>query len=229
MKKPTIKEQLDALRELAFLYSQAAIFYKPRRFEHCHDENNDGGLGKLAREIALAYLTASEVIVAAKKRLLATGFNVPDSWLTVHAVGHVQTKCERVTPPTGKKRRAEPRLLTVVTDKGADTIALEKACDEMHAAILRLEVQSGAPVDTGQVAKELPALPMLPDEIRSDAMSLERLCRLFMNRKNVRADKIKPILEQYDLHRVHPKKNLWTIRLEGLDKATRERLAPKMN
>ncbi|MBN1556187.1 MAG: hypothetical protein JXA11_15710 [Phycisphaerae bacterium] len=79
-----------------------------------------------------------------------------------------------------------------------------------------------APEDVIDVtAKELPLV-----EVRTAPMSLTELCRRYMNR-TVRADKIKPILEQHQLRREHPKKNLWTICVDRLDKAMRERMMRK--
>jgi hypothetical protein len=161
MKKANAKEQLDALRNLAYLYSNAATFYGPRRFEHItFDRQDDGGLKELHRETSKAYREAYVTIRAARKKLLTTGFAVPDPWLTVHAVGQVGMKWEWLNPPTSKKRRAgKPKYLMVVTDTGADIAGLREACDEIHAAILRLEAREGVADDIGAVDNDLPALP----------------------------------------------------------------------
>lgn len=98
-----------------------------------------------------------------------------------------------------------------------------------EAVFVRLAVKLGIAEneDMADVARKV-KLSLPPSaEVRSNPMTLAQLCRRYMNKENVRADKIKPILEQYDLHREHPNKNLWTVRLDGLEKATRERLTRK--
>jgi hypothetical protein len=98
-----------------------------------------------------------------------------------------------------------------------------------EAVFIRLAVKLGVAEgeDMAQVsAKVKPVLPQ-SDEPRSDPMTLEELCRRYMNKKNVRAEKIKPILERLGLRRVHPRKNLWTVRLDLLEKAPRERMTQK--
>jgi hypothetical protein len=153
----SIQEQLEALRDLSWLYSQARTFYKPQRFEDTDAE----GMRSLWREATKAYLEASQKIEAAKKKLLATGFDVPDSWLTVRAVGRVGMSESLLEVPKrgGKKKSAgKPKTLAVLTDTGADLDALDAVCKEIYVAALRLGVQQG---DVGGGAAN-PNLPLQP-------------------------------------------------------------------
>lgn len=153
----SIQEQLEALRDLSWLYSQARIFYKPARFE----DMDSKGLWEWCREAAKCYLEASRKIEVAKKKLLATGFNVPDSWLTVRAVGRVGMSESLLEVPKrgGKKKSAgKPKTLAVLTDTGADLDALDTVCKEICLAALRLGVQQG---DVGGGAAN-PNLPLPP-------------------------------------------------------------------
>jgi hypothetical protein len=157
MSKVDSKAQLEALRDLGWLYSQARTFYEPRRFEDADAE----GMRSLWREATKAYFEASQKIEAVKKRLLATGFNVPDSWLTVRAVGRVSLTESRLDAPKakGKKRRGQkPEWLAVMTDAGADLDALDTVCKEIYVAVLRLGVQQGH-VGGGAANPNLPLQP----------------------------------------------------------------------
>ena len=133
----TVQDQLDALRELLWLYSQAKLWGAPRRFEYagadarsCKEERQE-----LTREMVHAQLDVSRRVRNARKRLLATGFPVPDPWLTVRVVGQLSTQYTAATK--GKKET------TALVDGGADLEALEGACREISVAILRLEAQVG--------------------------------------------------------------------------------------
>jgi hypothetical protein len=142
MSKANVKAQLEALRDLGWLYSQARIFYGPQRFEDTDVE----GMRQLWREATKANWQASQKIEAAKKRLLATGYDVPDSWLTVRAVGRagMSEGLLDAPKPKGKKRRGKkPQRLAVMTDPGADLEALDTVCKEIYVAAMRLAAQQG--------------------------------------------------------------------------------------
>jgi len=131
----TVQDQLDALRELLWLYSQVTLWGAPRRFEYAgaHVKAGEKERRELAREIAHAQIDASRRVRDAQKRLLATGFPVPDSWLTARVVGQLST--QHTAAGKGKKEMA------VLVDSGADLGALETVCREISVAMLRLEAQ----------------------------------------------------------------------------------------
>jgi hypothetical protein len=130
-----VQDQLNALRELAWLYSQAKLWGAPRRFRYAGASVKRGRKERqqLQRETVHAHIDTSQRIRDAQKRLLATGYSVPDSWLTVRAVGQVSSQYTVA-------RKGKPET-AVLIDSGADQEALDAVCREMHAAMLRLEAQ----------------------------------------------------------------------------------------
>lgn len=169
----SIQEQLEALRDLGWLYSQARTFYKPRRFE----DMDSKGLREWCREAVKSYLEASRKIEAAKKKLLATGFDVPDSWLTVRAVGRVgMSESLLEVPKRGgeKKSAGKPKTLAVLTDTGADLDALDTVCKEICVARLRLEAKQ----ESGKLSKDanlnLPPPPPPPKRTEEKAAEFIR-------------------------------------------------------
>ena len=130
------QDQLNALRELAWLYTQLKLWGGPRRFvyagadaEHSREERL-----QLKLEMMHANMDASRDIRKARKRLLSTGYPAPDSWLMVEVVGQLS---EEYTTAAGKKPEK-----VVLTDSGVDLKALESVYREMHVAILRMESQT---------------------------------------------------------------------------------------
>jgi hypothetical protein len=62
-------------------------------------------------------------------------------------------------------------------------------------------------------------------EERSAPMTLKEIAERYLGRTDVRPEKIKPILEKdHDLKRVAEGRNLWTVRIDTMDKATRDRM-----
>ena len=77
--------------------------------------------------------------------------------------------------------------------------------------------------DMGEVGP--PSLPATPlSETRCVPMPLVELCRRYMDDKDARSDKVKPLLARYGLRQEVTAKNKWTIRLDDLDAKTRERI-----
>ena len=129
------EEQLSALRELLWQYSQAKLWGAPRRFEYvgaqvkrCADERR-----QLQREMTQAHIKVMQRLHTAQKRLLATGYPVPDSWLTVRTIG--QTSTQHTASRKGQREKV------VLSDSGADMAALDAVCREMSAAAIRLEAR----------------------------------------------------------------------------------------
>jgi len=130
------QDHLNALRELAWLYAQANLWGGPRRFEYAGasvEHGNEERL-QLKREMVHAHRGVFQNIRKARKRLLSTGYPVPDSWLMVEVVGQLS---EEHTAAAGKKPEK-----VVLSDSGLDLKALEYVCREMHVAILRLESEA---------------------------------------------------------------------------------------
>jgi hypothetical protein len=95
-------------------------------------------------------------IVAARKKLLATGFIVPDSWLTVRASGKLDLCRPGLmrNPDTGKvNATAKKANLLVLTDEGPDVAGLATVCREIEAAMLRLEAAPTAAPETNKSPK----------------------------------------------------------------------------
>jgi hypothetical protein len=59
---------------------------------------------------------------------------------------------------------------------------------------------------------------------RTPPMTLAELARRFSGKPDARGDKWKPTLERHGLKRVRGRARLYTIALDGLDKATRRRM-----
>lgn len=98
-----------------------------------------------------------------------------------------------------------------------------------EATFVRLAVKLGLADEKGMAevaAKVRPALPPRAG-LRSNPMSLQELCRQYLNKTQVRADKMKSMFNARDLRREHPKKSLWTICIDGLDPAIQDRLTRK--
>jgi hypothetical protein len=148
-----VARQLEALGELYTLYHRLS------------------GAGPIRREAATAAASAAlgasfkarcwnlkdlgPRIVAARKKLLATGFPVPDSWLTVRTVG----KLDLCRPgfgdawAKGKKPTAKQIGLLVLTDEGADVAGLDLVCRKIEAAMLKLEAATQTTGPAGTVRR----------------------------------------------------------------------------
>jgi len=124
--------QLQALRSLAWLYSQSRLWGNPRRFEFTL---GDKDASELRNEALRSHIDNREKTESAKKHLLATGYDVPDSWLTVRYVGDLGR-----TDSAATDNKPE---MTVITDSGADLLALDAVLREMYVAGLRLEAKTG--------------------------------------------------------------------------------------
>ena len=158
----TTAKQLEALDELAWLYDQAAMFYRPKRHEATGTAAEVKELGTLERELDKGYRRAGLRILAAKEKLLATGYDVPDSWLTVRATGMVSASGRLLDLCIYDKPAEERKRIVVVTDTGADLAALNTVRAQMYVAALKLRAGQGHEVATvatkaGQDGAEHPA------------------------------------------------------------------------
>jgi hypothetical protein len=209
-------EQAEALSELHWLYSQAALWGKPRRFEHVtFHKGDDGGLRELSREAMHAHLEASRRIEAAKRKLLATGFAVPDSWLTVRAVGSAGMKWETLEPPAGRKKpTGKPQYRVTLTDAGVDIEGLRNVCEQMYVAELRLGMRADA--RAANAVKKAGVLPdptaALPPGDWSRPMPLKALADRIMKDPS----KTRKLKSVYGNRLVQMRRKSWTIRLDGL-------------
>lgn len=141
--------QLQALRELSWLYYQARLWGSPRRFESTDVQD----IRDLFREFEHEHRAALDKIEKAKKNLLATGYDAPDSWLTVRTLGNLHWKNTAATDD-----KPEMAVLTV---PGADLPALDAVLREIYVAGMRLEAKAGRQGDwpQGQATKDV--LPVL--------------------------------------------------------------------
>ena len=98
----------------------------------------------------------------------------------------------------------------------------QKALRAGEAVLVRLAVRLGVGDRKGVAATVRSVLP--PGESRCVPMSLAELCRRYMDDQDARSDRVKPLLEAYGLRRETRGRHKWTIRLDGLDEKTRERM-----
>lgn len=167
-----VQDQLDVLRELSWLYSQVKLWGVPRCFEYVGADVKRGEKERrdLQHELTRAHRDVSRRIREAQKRLLATGFSVPDSWLTVRAVGTLSS--QHTAAGKGKRDTA------VLRDSGADLQALEAVCREMSVAQLRLEAQIGSDSVEGETKVSSPPVDVpvtLAEFIESHCISDRKL------------------------------------------------------
>ncbi len=120
------REQMEALRELSWLYYQCILCCRPRCIQCKREE--DGF--ELARELGESYRDLSRQVGDARRRLLATGLNVPNDWLTVRCTGRLAQTLRRVPGQW------------IVRGAGVDTKVLDRVRSEMDASMLRLEAGS---------------------------------------------------------------------------------------
>jgi hypothetical protein len=134
----TVEDQLTALRELLWLYLQAKLWGRPRRFEYvaADAETDKEDRRQLQREMMHAHVAVEQQVREARKRLLATGYPAPDTWLTVRVTGEVSTQHSAAT-------NDKPEL-AVLVDSGADLQSLDVVCREMGVALLKLEASAEA-------------------------------------------------------------------------------------
>lgn len=120
------KQQLEALHELRRVYVVIMNDGKPCRIELPADTEVllDANFNTIVDRLA----GHAELAREAQTRLLKTGFDPPDHWLSVRTSGQLQ--CAGRCKDTGED---------VWEYTGADTDQLEKIFWEIHAAILRLD------------------------------------------------------------------------------------------
>lgn len=140
--------QLQALRSLAWMYSQSRLWGSPRRFEF---PLGDKDASELRKEALHSHIDSREKTESAKKRLLATGYDVPDSWLTVRYIGDLGR-----TDSAATDNKPE---MTVITDSGADLPALDAVLREIYVAGLRLEAEIGQTGEWPQIGEMKNATP----------------------------------------------------------------------
>ena len=179
-----LRPDLEALRELSWLYAQARLWGKPRRFAG----RDTSDLQQLSRGIVSSQWKKLDKIENAKRRLLATGYDAPPSWLTVRTVGELSLEIAAATD-------AKPEM-GVLTDPGADLAALDTVLQEMYVAALKLEAKAGQKT-IGHRTKPRPPPGMLIAESRCAPMKKTEIAARILNRtdKDVRprevADKMK--------------------------------------
>ena len=90
-----------------------------------------------------AHLKVAQEVRKAKRKLLATGFDVPDSWLKPNPVGNINSAETRLDEPKTGEDLAKSKWKKVLTwdIEDADRVAVEKVDEEMSVAILRLEAE----------------------------------------------------------------------------------------
>ena len=156
------ERQLHALLELSWLHHNAKLLGRPRRFE----ETTAEGAAKLQREAVHAQINLLDTIAEAKNKLLATGYDAPESWLTVRAVGELHVEHATATSGTAATSGAatsdttaatnKPEII-VLTDSGADIPTLDAVVKEIYVACMKLEARigqhGGGPQD--QAAKDI--------------------------------------------------------------------------
>jgi hypothetical protein len=148
-----LAKQVEALGRLCDLYEGCLQSKAIRREAATLDAVVALGKSFFARLEILRDLYPS--IATARKKLLATGYDVPNAWLTVRIAGEVN-----LSAPSFRGALAGPAVMTdeelaavcdkiqadplVLTDEGADVAGLTAVCNEIQAAILRLEVEQEA-------------------------------------------------------------------------------------
>lgn len=145
-------KQLDALHRLHGIYL-TALLDKPRHWSGT-GADRVRAIQESERQFAAELRHAATMIQDARKALLASGFDAPDSWLTVRAVGDVGTSEQRLTPP-GKSPSDQDEWKITLKYTGPDHAMLQQICDEISCAILRLE---NAPTANMSVAEAADAL-----------------------------------------------------------------------
>lgn len=135
----------DAARQIEALEELYAPYHRLERAEPIRREaTTPAGWAALGASFKARCWNLKDLgpcIVAARKKLLATGFIVPDSWLTVRTTGNLSI-CRpgfRDARAKGKKPTAKQIDLLVLTDEGPDVAGLAAICREIEAAMLRLE------------------------------------------------------------------------------------------
>lgn len=150
------REQLEALEQLADLYASILRGKHPGTFPQralqraASFESKDGRLSQAeaARRSALAKLGRLAADAdEARRRLVASGYPVPDNWLTVRVTGRVRllspAEVEAETGETGQG---------AIDYEGADMEGLRDAVREIHAAMLRLDAEPAIAVATAEGA-----------------------------------------------------------------------------
>ncbi len=158
--KTARENQIEALDVLwRRLHQAARVFSEPRRIEETPDGTTITGSRAVTSwlptwghfveyptdriDVTIKSMMAlGGLIDEARNRLLETGFDVPDAWLTIEAIG--SSKCTADEMDDGRLKR------TLIYD-GNDRRALEQVCSEIAAAVKRLrhapQAATGQPRD----------------------------------------------------------------------------------
>ncbi len=134
-------KQIAALKKLSALYWQGD---KPDTFTEREPPDN-----KLVEQLTLDGMKLVRRIDAARRELLATGFPVPNSWLTVRAIPLVTDEQWRV----GKSSKWRQRIKITCPERDLLMVILK----EMYAERMRLEFG-----DVAESAKPIDPTPSLP-------------------------------------------------------------------
>ncbi len=127
----TIEAQIEALRELGWYFVQAAD--NGRRQVSTLVESDDKEEVRTAlREISQAVRREGRGLHESRKRLVATGYDCPDRWLTLRIEGRYHWRGFRDSTDQAHWRY-------VLEYDRPDLEAIEAVRDEIRAAILRLE------------------------------------------------------------------------------------------
>lgn len=125
-------DRTEALTSLLTLYD-ACLTTVAYPWEAEYRGEHSGLARSRFEQVERELLDCQEGVERAQKRLLRTGYPVPDSWLTVRCCGAVSLGYN------------EPGNFHVLSYSGADAAALEAVCTEINAAIVRLEGEAGVP------------------------------------------------------------------------------------
>lgn len=141
-------EIIQAIRGLSGLY------FLTRHIPAIDIRLDEGEIAKAIRECVHAERQSRMEIEQAQQRLLKTSFSVPDKWLTVEAIG--KTREERHRVHNSPDSPLECRLIRTIPS----VESLESVCREMHAACLRLEVDSPKGAQTNKRKRGRPQLEL---------------------------------------------------------------------
>ena len=119
-----IDEQARALGRLFTLYNLARQFQGPILLSGLSKEDSR----QCSREYLLGAVQLAKDLAAAMGKLLASGFDVPDSWLTVRVHGKWTKRYDPTLPPS---------KAYTFGHSGANVDAIARVCDEVYAAYLR--------------------------------------------------------------------------------------------
>ncbi|MGA2061331.1 MAG: hypothetical protein ABSG67_12665 [Thermoguttaceae bacterium] len=125
-----VSTQLKALENLSRLYLASMLRGCKTTTEHF--KADDDNMPAFQKALEMAHKKSGDwdaKILNAQRQLLATGYDVPDSWMAIGVAGNVTCGREIV--------KKKPVLFVQVS--GPDTNALGKICDEIRIAQIRLQ------------------------------------------------------------------------------------------